>query len=83
MPLARDENGGGTESDGSKSIKYCSHCYKNGQFTMPDITLTEMKQRVRNKLVEFGFPSLLTGLFTFRMGKLERWSGMQAVNEDK
>lgn len=75
MPLAKDEHGGGTEADGTKSSKYCSHCYENGRFTLPDITLPEMKQRVKNKLVEFGFPAFLTGLFTFNMGKLERWSG--------
>ncbi|MFD6511333.1 zinc ribbon domain-containing protein [Bacillus sp. NPDC060175] len=27
MPLSKDELGGGTESNGSKSVKYCSHFY--------------------------------------------------------
>ncbi|WP_224768159.1 zinc ribbon domain-containing protein [Metabacillus idriensis] len=26
MPLSKDEHGGGTEADGSKSTKYCSRC---------------------------------------------------------
>ncbi|WP_307428899.1 zinc ribbon domain-containing protein [Bacillus sp. V2I10] len=29
MPLYRDEHGGGTEANGTKSSKYCSHCYQN------------------------------------------------------
>ncbi|MFF2587967.1 zinc ribbon domain-containing protein [Peribacillus butanolivorans] len=33
MPFSKDELGGGTEKDGSKSTKYCSHCYINGEFT--------------------------------------------------
>jgi len=36
MPLNRDKQGGGTNADGSKSTMYCSHCFLNGQFTLPD-----------------------------------------------
>ncbi|MGB8956139.1 MAG: zinc ribbon domain-containing protein, partial [Tumebacillaceae bacterium] len=56
MPLSRDEQGGGTEQDGSKSTMYCSHCYADGQFTLPDITMVDMKDRVKGKIVEAGFP---------------------------
>lgn len=73
MPLSRDEQGGGTNADGSRSLMYCSHCYQNGKFTLPDITLMEMKARVRQKIQEMGFPGFLTGLFTRNMHKLERW----------
>jgi hypothetical protein len=73
MPLARDEKGGGTEADGSKSGKYCSHCYEAGSFVLPDLTADQMKERVKQKLVEFGFPKFLTGLFTRNIPKLERW----------
>ncbi|MBT2654846.1 zinc ribbon domain-containing protein [Bacillus sp. ISL-18] len=34
MPLAKDELGGGTEKNGITSIKYCSHCFMNGEFTL-------------------------------------------------
>jgi hypothetical protein len=73
MPLARDENRGGTEGNGSKSIMYCSHCYADGLFTLPNITIDEMKERVRTKLVEFGFPRFITGFFVKNISKLERW----------
>ena len=73
MPLKRDDHGGGTNADGSKSAMYCSHCYQEGKFTMPEITVEQMQTKVREKLVEFGFPRFLTGIFTRRIPKLERW----------
>ena len=74
MPLKRDENGGGTNMDGSKSQMYCSKCFKNGKFNNPDITVDEMKTLVKGKLKEFGFPGFIAGLFTRNIPKLERWS---------
>lgn len=40
MPLETTEQMG-TESDGSRSQKYCTYCYQNGAF-VNDITLDEM-----------------------------------------
>jgi hypothetical protein len=74
MPLSKDEKGGGTEKDGSKSNKYCSHCFENGEFTFPDITVEEMKEKVKSKIVEFGIPKFIAGFFTLNIGKLERWN---------
>lgn len=73
MPLSRDEQGGGTNADGSRSKMYCSHCYQNGLFTMPDLTMEQMKDRVKGKMKEMGFPGFLSGLFTRNIPKLERW----------
>lgn len=73
MPLSRDEQGGGTEQDGSKSTMYCSHCYADGQFTLPDITMVDMKDRVKGKIVEAGFPKFIAGFFVKNIHKLERW----------
>ena len=73
MPLKRDEKGGGTNADGSKSAMYCSHCYENGQFILPDITVEQMQSRVRQKIIEFGMPGFLGGFFTRRIPKLARW----------
>lgn len=74
MPMSRDEKGGGTEVDGTKSTMYCSHCYENGEYTLPDLTVDQMKQRVKEKMVEFGMPGFLAGLFTRNIPKLERWN---------
>ncbi len=73
MPLKKDPNGGGTESDGSKSTMYCSLCYGEGKFHRPDITVDEMQTFVRAKLKEMGFPGFLAGMFTKGIPNLERW----------
>ncbi|RMG81574.1 MAG: hypothetical protein D6714_12735 [Bacteroidetes bacterium] len=73
MPLKKDPKGGGTEKDGTKSPKYCSHCYENGQFTQPDLTAEEMKELVLGKLKEMGFPSFIGRFFTRNIPNLERW----------
>ena len=41
MPLDKDPNGGGPNSDQSKSEKYCSFCFQNGTFTDEGATLEE------------------------------------------
>jgi hypothetical protein len=41
MPLEGEEDHG-TESDCSKSEKFCKYCYQNGEFTGPDMTMEEM-----------------------------------------
>ena len=41
MPLEMDPNKGGTNTDQSKSDKYCSFCYQDGKFTDEGITLKE------------------------------------------
>jgi len=73
MPLKRDEKGGGSNADGSRSTIYCSHCYENGEFLQPNITVEQMQELVNKKLVEFRIPKFLRGIFTRRIPKLERW----------
>jgi hypothetical protein len=79
MPLKKDEKGGGTNANGSKSAMYCSYCYELGKFTWPDITVTEMKERVKGKLKEMGFPSFITWFFTSNISRLERWKTIKAI----
>jgi len=73
MPLKKDPNGGGTEKDGSKSEKYCSYCYQNGEFVAPDITVDEMQTLVIEKLKELKFPGFMAKMFAKAIPKLERW----------
>ena len=73
MPLKRDEQGGGTNADGSKSTVYCSHCFQRGEFVLTGITAAEMQAGVRQKLTKMGFPGFVAGLFTRGIPKLERW----------
>jgi len=45
MAIDKDPNKGGTNSDGSKSEKYCSFCFQNGKFTDEGITLKEQIEK--------------------------------------
>ena len=56
MPLNKDSNGlgGGIDSDGKPSNKYCSYCYNEGKFLQPNITAEEMQIFVKGKLKERG-----------------------------
>jgi hypothetical protein len=75
MPMSRDDKGGGTNADGSKSTMYCSHCWHSGRFTLPDIGVEQMQQLVRAKLREFGVPAPLGWFFARKVPKLARWTG--------
>lgn len=74
MPLKKDPEGGGTNGDGSKSLKYCSYCFADGTFKQPDWTARQMQDFVKEKMKEMGFPGFLAGFFTRGIPKLERWS---------
>jgi hypothetical protein len=41
MPMEKTEDFG-TNTNGSKNKEYCCHCYKNGKFTEPGITIEQM-----------------------------------------
>ena len=74
MPLKKDEQGGGTNKDGSKSTLYCSHCYVNGEFQNPEInSAKKMQAFVKEKLKSMGFPGFIAGFFVNGIPKLERW----------
>ena len=73
MPLKRDSMGGGTDADGRASRVYCSHCYRDGRFTQPDMTPDGMQALVKGKLREMGFPGFIASFFARRVPNLERW----------
>jgi hypothetical protein len=72
MPLSKDEKGG-TETNGSKSTDYCSHCYRMGQFTDPNLTVEEMVAIARGILKNMHVPGFLTKKFTKDIPNLKRW----------
>ena len=73
MPLSKDPLGGGTKADGSPSTEYCSHCYREGAFTQPDITAAEMTTLVEGKLRSMHFPGFLARRFAKEVPTLGRW----------
>ncbi len=73
MPLDKDPQGGGTNADGSKTEKYCSYCYQNGEFTVKDCTVKEFQEHCRKMMIQGGYNKFLSWLFTRNMKRLERW----------
>ena len=73
MPLNKDGKTSGSETDGSLSEMYCSFCYQNGEFTMPDITACEMKELVTKKIVEMKIPKFVANFLARNTHKLKRW----------
>lgn len=56
MPLL-DSTDAGTEADGSPSRGYCTHCYRDGAFVEPDLTLEAYVERAAPLLAaELGMP---------------------------
>lgn len=73
MPMSKDEQGGGTNADGSKSAEYCSRCYQHGQFTQPNMTADQMIDLVQDKMKEMHIPKFLARYFTKGIPNLKRW----------
>lgn len=73
MPLDKDEQGGGTEKDGTKSTIYCSLCYKDGAFIGGDCTVEEMKRIVDKAMKEKGFSWIMRKMAIWQIPRLGRW----------
>ena len=73
MPMEKDTESGGTNTDGSKTLKYCSHCYQLGAFKDNFTGPQEMVKLVRGKLKEMGFGPLRRWFYTSHISQLERW----------
>ena len=75
MPMKKDPQNGGTNSDGSKNTEYCSYCYKGGAFTSPEINTPQAMQAFCiGKLKEMGMPGFVAWLFTRSIPRLRRWT---------
>jgi len=74
-PLKKDKKGGGTEKDGSKSVKFCSMCYSNGDFlNPPEIDTAEKFQKYCiQEMKKDGMNGILAWILTRGIPRLERW----------
>ena len=75
MPLQTDKAGDcrGSESDGSKSDKWCVLCYSGGAFINPNCTIGEMQSIVEKALKEQGEGVLMRTMAKNQIPRLERW----------
>lgn len=75
MPLIT-KNGGdcrGLESDGTRSEKWCSLCWRDGKFIDEDCTLDQMVDIVDVALRDRGSSSLFRWMARKQVPRLERW----------
>lgn len=75
MPLQTKEAGDcrGSESDGSKSEKWCKLCYEKGKFVNPDSTVEEMIEIVDQALKRDKRSLLMRTMAKKQIPRLERW----------
>ena len=73
MPLNKDPQNGGTNSDGSKSQEYCSYCYQNGNFVDGETDVKKYQKKVVNIMASQGFWKPLAWLMTRSIPNLKRW----------
>jgi hypothetical protein len=74
MPLGKPEDFG-TDPAGYRVNDYCRHCYVNGGFTEPKITMDVMLERCVGIMEQQGIMSVPQArtLLTQVMPRLKRW----------
>lgn len=51
MPMVKPEDFGAL-TNGLKNNDYCNHCFQNGEFTEPKVTLQEMQECATKHMIE-------------------------------
>jgi hypothetical protein len=69
----------GRESDGRTTDVYCRRCYQSGFFTEPKMTVEEMRETVRARMVELKFPRYLSALLADQVYSLKRWETVKVL----
>lgn len=82
MSLKKDQDGPAKEKDGSPSEKYCSHCYKNGEFTCPNCTVEDMQNKNKEMMKQKHFPNFMINMYNKKLPDLERWSKGSAKSQE-
>ncbi len=67
----------GTEAGGAKSDKFCVHCYRDGSYVEPNITIEEMTKKgidgVEKSNANFFKKFLMRKSYPTLLRQLERW----------
>ncbi len=74
MPLG--EGFYGTDADGKISREFCKHCFENGAFLEPDISLKDMVKRSTDHMVrQLGLPQAAAEMLAETyIPQLKRWT---------
>lgn len=77
MPMGCDNVWYGNNADGTKSSDYCLHCWQDGTFTAPNLTMEQMVEICVPHMVadpKMGFTEeSARGLMYEMLPKLKRW----------
>ena len=76
MPMNLEDDFG-TEAGGTPSNDYCTHCYQNGAFTAPDITIEEMA-KICGPIISQAYtipPEIAEEFSKEQLSCLRRWAG--------
>ena len=63
----------GTEKNGDLSQTYCKYCYKDGEFTNPNMTMAGMKSEVRMEMARQNIPHGIVEKAINALPNLKRW----------
>jgi hypothetical protein len=74
MPMTKLQDYG-TNPDGSKNQEYCTYCFQDGNFTLPDITLEQMIEKLVPMHDQMGITEEeARKMANENLPKLKRWS---------
>jgi len=73
IPLNRDLIFSEKSEDEKRNTKYCSHCFKDGQFIDPEMTITKMKNEIDKRCKELGLSRFQAYLWKADLENLDRW----------
>lgn len=75
IPLQVDPKEGGTNADGSKSLKYCGFCFQDGRFLDEGISLPDkIEKNIRITMAKMNLTEAQARELAINIiPKLERW----------
>ena len=59
--------------DEKKRMKYCNHCFKDGQYTEKELTLEKMKIKIDKRSKELGLNKFQAYVLKSNLENLDRW----------
>jgi hypothetical protein len=73
MPMMKPEYFG-INADGSKNEEYCTYCFKGGNFTLPNVTLSQMIEKLVSMHDQMGITEeAARKMASENLPKLKRW----------
>jgi hypothetical protein len=72
MPMQKPEDFG-KNADGTQNVEYCCHCFQNGAFVNPEMTVEQMVEMCSKIMRDMHLPEELVGQAANAIPTLKRW----------